>query len=291
MFSSQVGSLGIEALNPPSRPSRMQTLIVYSRRGGSGGRSYDGSNARKSDKGGSYKNNKRRRGRPAWLRSPDDTPLRDGNRDRLMGLLTNRSDTLYLLLSFQMAHAHAKDYRADFLDTASFDDIPCDFLVTLSFRASKTLLYYFFELNPTLYGWFTQYMKDHPIPKDGNWDDISGETFLRELMAQAYTETSWGQQRGLPEMYDCTGYLGVDPRNIAQRIMEIRSQIAKEWIEELKAVSEENALLMRESLVSSFSLENVTVAEPGNDANNDGFVHPEMMMDPEVDDSAAGADD
>lgn len=33
---------------------------------------------------------KRRRGRPAHLRSPDDSPLRDGNRDMMVGLLTER---------------------------------------------------------------------------------------------------------------------------------------------------------------------------------------------------------
>ena len=32
----------------------------------------------------------RRRGRPAHLRSPEDSPLRDGNRDRVIGLLTER---------------------------------------------------------------------------------------------------------------------------------------------------------------------------------------------------------
>eukprot|EP00887_Chlorella_sp_A99_P008002 scaffold12.g8002.t1 len=41
--------------------------------------------------GGSFETKNRRRGRPAWMRSPDDTPLRDGNRDRLMGLLTERA--------------------------------------------------------------------------------------------------------------------------------------------------------------------------------------------------------
>lgn len=60
------------------------------RRRESGGRSYDGQNARRSGKGKSYTNSNRRKGRPAWQRSPDDTPLRDGNRDRLMGLLTDR---------------------------------------------------------------------------------------------------------------------------------------------------------------------------------------------------------
>lgn len=32
-------------------------------------------------------------------------------------------------------------------------------------RAAKTLLYYFFELNPTLYGWFNQYIKQNEIPR------------------------------------------------------------------------------------------------------------------------------
>lgn len=74
----------------------------------------------------------------------------------------------------------------------------------------------------------------------------------------------------------------VDPRNIAQRIMEIRSQIAKEWIEELTLVSEENSLLMRETLTSSLSLEDIpTLQEPSS--------HPDFQD--ELDDSAAGGDD
>ena len=88
----------------------------------------------------------------------------------------------------------------------------------------------------------------------------------------------------MESLYDCTGHLLVNPRDIAQRVMEIRSQIAKEWIEELKLVSEENSLLMRETLTSSFSLDNVTAAKPSFD---DGPVHPEMLPD----DSAAGSDD
>lgn len=40
--------------------------------------------------GNVFQGDKRRRGRPAHLRSPYDTPLRDGNRDRLLGLLTER---------------------------------------------------------------------------------------------------------------------------------------------------------------------------------------------------------
>lgn len=38
-----------------------------------------------------------------------------------------------------------------------------------------------------------------------------------------------------------------------QRIMEIRAQIAREWIQELQLVSEENALLIRETVASAFA--------------------------------------
>ena len=74
----------------------------------------DNSNRARSRKGKSVENKKRRKGRPAWTRKPDDTPFRhvisrdavfvavelsahhmslchrDGNRDRLVGLLTER---------------------------------------------------------------------------------------------------------------------------------------------------------------------------------------------------------
>jgi hypothetical protein len=55
--------------------------------------------------------------------------------------------------------------------------------------------------------------------------------------------------------------------------------------QELQAVSEENSLLMRETLLSSFSLDNIATAEPGAG----GSTHPEMMDQP--DDSAGGSDD
>lgn len=90
--------------------------------------------------------------------------------------------------------------------------------------------------------------------------------------------------QGVDSLYDCTGRLIVDPRNVAQRILEIRSQIAKEWIEELKSVSEENALIMRETVVSSFSMENIPVVEDSSNTTHPDFID-------EVDDSAAGSDD
>ena len=44
----------------------------------------------KHSKGNSFEKADRRRGRPAWLRSPDDSPLRDANRDFMLGVLTAR---------------------------------------------------------------------------------------------------------------------------------------------------------------------------------------------------------
>lgn len=32
------------------------------------------------------------------------------------------------------------------------------------------------------------------LVQDGNWDDVSGETFLRELLSTPIEETNWGKQ-------------------------------------------------------------------------------------------------
>lgn len=163
----------------------------------------------------------------------------------------------------------------------------------LTERAAKTLLYYMFETNPTLYGWFNMYLKvrcmcsildarrstlefrralhaltpflraplvrsfkkENEIPREGSWDDVSGETFLRKLLSLQMEETSWAQQVGVENIYNSFGGLVVDPRNVAQRVMEVRGQLAKEMIQDLQQVSEENSLLMRETLLTSLSLD------------------------------------
>ena len=50
--------------------------------------------------GNSFEKSDRRKGRPAHLRSPDDTPLRDANRDVMLGVLTARwvADVCSLLM-------------------------------------------------------------------------------------------------------------------------------------------------------------------------------------------------
>lgn len=42
-------------------------------------------------------------------------------------------------------------------------------------------------------------------------------------------------------MYDCVTGCGVDPRNIASRIMDIRSQLAAEFVQDLRNVAEVRA--------------------------------------------------
>lgn len=90
----------------PNRTYSSRICAEERRRKESGGRSYDGENARRSGKGKSYTNSNRRKGRPAWQRSPDDTPLRDGNRDRLMGLLTDRYVMKCMLYAYIYTHIH-----------------------------------------------------------------------------------------------------------------------------------------------------------------------------------------
>jgi len=189
---------------------------------------------------------KRRRGRSAHLRSPDDTPLRDGNRDIMAGVLTE--------------------------------------------RAAKTLLIYLQEMNPIVYQWLWRYMEAHPIPRKGApWDDISGETFLRTLLAQPVTESK--MDLGKDSLFDNTASIGVDPRALAQRIMDIRVQLSKEFIQDLALIKEENQALLQETLMTSLNSEpakhpipTIKVLPP---LERKLTVHPELlnkdgMLDPEI---------
>ncbi|CAG9465381.1 unnamed protein product [Pedinophyceae sp. YPF-701] len=159
----------------------------------------------RSRHGKSYESQTRRRGRPAWKRKPEDTPLRDGNRDRLIGLLT--------------------------------------------LQAAKTLAYYLSETNLPVYCWFVEYMQENRIPRNGSWDEVSGEAFLRGLLSQPVQEARWKVSRDA--LYDNFGGASVDPRSIAQRVMDIRKVLAKEFIQDLSDIEEENNILYRETLQTS----------------------------------------
>ncbi|KAK9798982.1 hypothetical protein WJX73_007665 [Symbiochloris irregularis] len=187
---------------PKGRPSEDRPVPAWKIRSG-------------SKHGKSYENKTRRRGRVE--RNPNDTPLRDGNRDRVIGLLTE--------------------------------------------RAVKTLIYYLSETNMHVYYWLCTFYRDHAIPRDGHWDDVSGETFLRTLLNMPIEHAAVPMGRNASPLHSLGRGCGVDPRNLAQRIMDIRTQLAAEMIQDLKEVSAENATLMRETVTLSFNLNNV-VAHP-----------------------------
>ncbi|PRW60040.1 RNA binding isoform C [Chlorella sorokiniana] len=201
-------------------------------------------------------NEKRRRGRSAHLRSPDDTPLRDGNRDRLMGLLTD--------------------------------------------RAARTLAASVDDDNPALNQWMGLYLGEHSIPKDGNWSDVSGENFLRTLLTKPVEEIS-GSFSDEDDSFLTRSPVGGDPRAIASRIMELRHDIAKEWLQELELVKEENMLLISETLMKSMGSKSngngsgPAAAEGGGQGGTAGEAPPQPPLRKvdieEVDDSAGGGDD
>jgi hypothetical protein len=51
--------------------------------------------------------------------------------------------------------------------------------------------------------------------------------------------------QGRDSLFDNVRSCDVDPRSIAQRVMDIRKQLAEEFIQELQMIAEENALLLR----------------------------------------------
>lgn len=51
--------------------------------------------------------------------------------------------------------------------------------------------------------------------------------------------------QGRESLFDNGSTCGVDPRSIAQRIMDIRTQLSEEFIQELQAIAEENSMLLR----------------------------------------------
>ncbi|KAG1665227.1 hypothetical protein FOA52_011415 [Chlamydomonas sp. UWO 241] len=235
-------------------------------------------------KGKSFERSDRRRGRPAYLRSPDDTPLRDANRDFMLGVLTA--------------------------------------------RAAKTLVIYLEGTNAYASQWLLRFLEQHPITLSGTWEDISGDTFLRQLIstpaeespspaaapadasaAPAAASSSSGQQpaggraaaAGAPlmvagqkqkqrpeqqgqvarkgddtecefgwdaELEECSrdvGALLVDPRGLAESILEVRCRLAKEFIADLGLVPEDNNELLRQSLTASLesSLKGVAASPDG----------------------------
>ena len=109
------------------------------------------------------------------------------------------------------------------------------------------------------------------IPDNGRPEEVSGDDFLRALLCL-------GEQR-IVNPYTQES-LTIDPRSLAQRILEIRAHLAKEWHEDIKFVREENADMLREAL--QCSLTNM-LAAPNEDMDDDG--RPIAKTEPEDGDS------
>lgn len=124
---------------------------------------------------------------PAWLfadlRSPYDSPLRDGNRDRLIGLLTERyvgsswpgpPTPAHLAISLSAASPRSKQSASAFLcevmtmrTAGSLCTSPHPILSPMNCccRATKTLMVYLMETNVNVYSWLVSFYKENPIPK------------------------------------------------------------------------------------------------------------------------------
>lgn len=228
------GDGGVRGWRSCSRSSGGHVFVVQARRGSNDDYASrrNGSGKQPDDRN---QNKKRRKGRPAWQRSPDDSPYRDGNRDRLIGLLTE--------------------------------------------RAARTLAYYLSETNLNVYHWLLAFMRQYPIPKEGTWDDVSGESFLRTLLSMPIQSAKFITGRE-ETMYDNIPGSGVDPRSIAQRIMDIRKQLAKEWASDLLGVPEENASLLRESLTSSLDKMFAGYTTSSSDDDDGGVSLPDRGQEP-----------
>lgn len=122
----------------------------------------------------------------------------------------------------------------------------------LTARAVRTLATYLAETNLHLYSWLIAFEKANPIPRDGSWDDVSGTTFLRRLLSLPVSGARYDV--GRDDLFDnFSPGLAVDPRQVAQRILDIRKAIAAEWRQDLEDVGEENAIILREAAAASLA--------------------------------------
>ena len=119
----------------------------------------------------------------------------------------------------------------------------------LTERAVNTLSFYLMELNMEAHFWLVAYWKANRIPKQGSWEEVNGNDFLRKML-KSEPEQIYHPLSGEP-------LLTVDPKNLAQRILAIRGHLAREWTRDLEEINEFGADLVREvaleALQSNFS--------------------------------------
>ncbi|PKI42498.1 chaperonin-like RbcX protein 2, chloroplastic [Punica granatum] len=116
----------------------------------------------------------------------------------------------------------------------SFEDVKAQMLNYLTYKAARTVLHQLYEMNPTHYRWFYDFMVNN---KPGD-----GKRFLRAL--------------------------GKERHDLAERVMVTRLHLYGKWVKECdhaaiyKEISDENLELMRERLME-------TVIWPADDTNTE----------------------
>ena len=153
----------------------------------------------------------RNRGR---LRDPYDTPLRDGNRDRLYGLLTTRAAATLLAYCFETNQVQAK-WLTTYMSEARPQTLRNPKLQRVVLTPRRA------EAGPTQ-GHVGGDLRRR-VPKE---PDVPGSCVLRQRVAHAVTPSLVGAAAQEMQTIDnpYTGdRLTIDPRNLAQRILEARA--------------------------------------------------------------------
>lgn len=136
------------------------------------------------------------------------------------------------------------------------------------------MIIYLQETNVVACQWLMTFMNANPITLSGSWEEISGDAFLKKLLSMPVQEHRF--QNGCEDIHNNFSAIAVDPRSIAQRILEVRAQLAKELIQDVALVPEDNDLLLQQSLLASLesSFRILPTLPP---AAAEGPVHPELM--------------
>jgi hypothetical protein len=54
---------------------------------------------------------------------------------------------------------------------------------------------YLMETNVNVYSWLITFYKANPIPRNGSWDEVSGDAFLRKLLSMPVEEAKFNSVR------------------------------------------------------------------------------------------------
>jgi hypothetical protein len=76
-----------------------------------------------------------------------------------------------------------------------------------------------------------EYIRKNPIPLEGSWDSVSGEEFLRKLLMEGEIDKTSYRGGVKDPLFSCVGTIGIDPRALGQRIMDIRTALAQEFVQ------------------------------------------------------------